>query len=532
MRRRRALVYARREVGEELERRLSEAGYATRAALPTAFSQASDIEDFAPDLALFEVGAAESEAVTLARRLRAEPSTYALPIVFLFHRDERTLRNAALTLGADDYFALETPAAVMQARLDALFWRAEVGRRAATIVGEQHAEIDNFLLLLDTVRADAEANVEGTLALILAEPQQASSPRSERERLLQEVHGFLKLNLRRIDTVAFYGPTMLLAYLPRTTSAAGVSTLRRLGEEFLERHRAGEILGGLASFPADGKDVEELVGKAEEAVAEARQATGGAARVLAYRPDAKHASEPKHASEAKNAAETKHAAEAKNILEAKNAAETGARVVPRRAIVEAPTAEAKLPSQRASEAKLPSQRASEAKHVVRESKSFDALHAPASTGLHGDGSALARAATEAAARELERRARGEVMPRRLLLTVSDPARMAQVNLLIRAAGYEVRAAFDGQQALNLLRIERPDLLLLDYDLHGLDGMETLRRLRRQSGGRLKLPVVLLVPAGRGEVRGEALNEGVRGIVELPFDPAKLLDVVRTAGLAE
>ena len=57
------------------------------------------------------------------------------------------------------------------------------------------------------------------------------------------------------------------------------------------------------------------------------------------------------------------------------------------------------------------------------------------------------------------------MPRRLLLTVSDAARMAQLNSLIRSAGYEARAAFDGQQALDLLRIERPDLLLLDYELH-------------------------------------------------------------------
>src|ERR671938_533970 len=87
---------------------------------------------------------------------------------------------------------------------------------------------------------------------------------------------------------------------------------------------------------------------------------------------------------------------------------------------------------------------------------------------------------------------GALMPLRLLLTVSDAARMAQINLLLRAAGYEARAAFDGQQALDLLRIERPDLLLLDYDLQGMDGLETLRLLRKQGGGRLNLPVVMLL----------------------------------------
>ena len=104
-----------------------------------------------------------------------------------------------------------------------------------------------------------------------------------------------------------------------------------------------------------------------------------------------------------------------------------------------------------------------------------------------------RLASEAAAHERERRARGAIMPRRLLLTVSNAARMTQLNSLVRAAGYEARAAFDGQQALELLRIERPDLLLLDYELHGINGVETLRRLRQQSGGRVTLPVVMLLP---------------------------------------
>jgi CheY-like chemotaxis protein len=147
---------------------------------------------------------------------------------------------------------------------------------------------------------------------------------------------------------------------------------------------------------------------------------------------------------------------------------------------------------------------------------------------------LAHDALAAAARERERRARGTVMPRRLLLAVSDAARMAQTNLLLRSAGYEVRAAFDAHQALDLLRIDRPDLLVLDFDLHGLDGLETLRRLGQQQGGRRALPVVLLLPAGppREGVRAEARQLGARGFVELPYEPAALLDAVRTTRARE
>ena len=144
----------------------------------------------------------------------------------------------------------------------------------------------------------------------------------------------------------------------------------------------------------------------------------------------------------------------------------------------------------------------------------------------------ARAFAQAAAMELERRASGAVMPRRLLLTISDSARMAQVNSLIRSAGYEARAAFDGQQALHLLRIERPDLLLLDYNLQGIDGLETIRRLRQQSGGRLSLPVVMLIPSGNEQARREALELGAHSVLVTPYDPADLLKSVRVAGSVE
>ena len=124
------------------------------------------------------------------------------------------------------------------------------------------------------------------------------------------------------------------------------------------------------------------------------------------------------------------------------------------------------------------------------------------------------------------------MPRRLLLTVSDAKRMAQINSLVRAAGYEARAAFDGQQALDLLRIERPDLLLLDYELDGINGLETLRRLGKQSGGRVTLPVVMLLPVEIEGARREAIELGAHSVVTTPYDPTDLLDSVRMAGHVE
>jgi DNA-binding response OmpR family regulator len=113
-----------------------------------------------------------------------------------------------------------------------------------------------------------------------------------------------------------------------------------------------------------------------------------------------------------------------------------------------------------------------------------------------------------------------------MLVVSESARMAQVNLLLRSEGFEVRAAFDGQHALNLLRIDRPDLLLVDYELQGMDGAEMLRRLAKQSGAGPVPPALVLVPAGREDLRREALEAGARRTVDSPCDPVELLDVLR------
>ncbi len=113
-----------------------------------------------------------------------------------------------------------------------------------------------------------------------------------------------------------------------------------------------------------------------------------------------------------------------------------------------------------------------------------------------------------------------------MLVVSDAERMAQVNLLMRSAAYEVRAAFDGQHALNLLRIDRPDALVVDYDLPSIDGVEMLRRLAKQSRAGGGPPALLLLPSGREDLRAEALAAGARGVIGMPYDAVELLERLR------
>lgn len=508
---RRALIIADTEAAAQLSQTLSESGYET---LRTTYGAAlRSIGLFAPDVCLMvlEPGPVglENEGIALARRLRTEPATYALPLVLLWGENEQAARHSALNIGADDYFNLATSPVELLARLEALFWRVEAGRRAASAVGDQRLEIDNFMLMLDSVREETRAGSNGTLALIygVAREGDDSFDREARDRLLAEAHGFLKLYLRRIDAVAFYGPTTLLVYLPRTESSAAAEALTKLRTQFMSGRTDGEIVIGLASFPADGTDVEGLIEKAEQAVSIARMGTKTAGRVVVY-----------------NAQQVTDALSSV----ATSTVTTQPKPEPPR-VKETATAEHKPSIASPPVATRPSPPAS--REPTRASAA-GASRVSSGNGAKMSPAEAARLANEAAARERERRAQGAVMPRRLLLTVSDAARMAQLNSLIRSAGYEARAAFDGQQALDLLRIERPDLLLLDYELTGINGVEMLRRLRKQNGGRLTLPVVLLLPGDHESAGREALELGARRVVPTPYDPADLLASVRLAGSAE
>ena len=377
-------------------------------------------------LLVFGERGGEGRLVALARSLRSDPSSFGMPVVLLFREDTRALRSAAQHLGADDYFSRDASAEELEARLASLCWRAEAGRRGAPSVADQRSEIDNFLFLLDAVGADARRGATGSLALVEADGD-----------ALAQAHGFLKLNLRRLDAVAFYGPATLLVYLPGADSAVARATLARLREEFAGAYAGGALRVGVSSFPAHGTEVERLVEQAEAALGEARGANP-AARVVVY-----------------------------------GMAETGAAA--------GADAERRV-----------------TKVFVNEPQSVPAKTPTGAPKVGG-------------------------RTRRVMLVVSDSARMAQVNLLLRSAAYEVRAAFDGQHALNLLRIDRPDALVVDYELREMDGVEMLRRFHKQSRAWHAPPALLLAPAGREDLRAEALGAGARGVIELPYDAVELID---------
>jgi DNA-binding response OmpR family regulator len=95
-----------------------------------------------------------------------------------------------------------------------------------------------------------------------------------------------------------------------------------------------------------------------------------------------------------------------------------------------------------------------------------------------------------------------------------------VNLELE--GYDVVSASDGMQALEAVAKEKPDLIVCDVMMPGMDGVEVVRRLRADN---VTLPVVMLsAKAMRSDMRA-GLEAGANEYVTKPFDPTELIDVV-------
>lgn len=100
-----------------------------------------------------------------------------------------------------------------------------------------------------------------------------------------------------------------------------------------------------------------------------------------------------------------------------------------------------------------------------------------------------------------------------------------MRVTLIASGYEVLDARTGEEALERLRDARPDLVLLDMNLPGMDGLETCREIRRAA----TVPIIILSVRNSGKDKVKALDAGPDDYVTKPFAMEELLARIR-AGL--
>ena len=114
----------------------------------------------------------------------------------------------------------------------------------------------------------------------------------------------------------------------------------------------------------------------------------------------------------------------------------------------------------------------------------------------------------------------------LILVVEDETPLVtMLRYNLEKEGYRVAAAADGQEALLLLAEERPDLVLLDWMLPSVSGLELCRQIRRRREWR-DLPVVMLTARAEEADRVRGLETGADDYVTKPFSRAELMARIR------
>ncbi len=107
----------------------------------------------------------------------------------------------------------------------------------------------------------------------------------------------------------------------------------------------------------------------------------------------------------------------------------------------------------------------------------------------------------------------------VLIVDDDPKLLNMLRRTLRYEGFRVLSATNGNEALAELRARRPDVVILDWFMPGLDGLSVLQRMRAQGD---KTLVLMLTARDEVERRVEGLDSGADDYLVKPFAPAELL----------
>jgi len=116
--------------------------------------------------------------------------------------------------------------------------------------------------------------------------------------------------------------------------------------------------------------------------------------------------------------------------------------------------------------------------------------------------------------------------KKILLVEDNPVNRRLAEFLLRSQGYQVRAATNAQEAFDTIKAERPDLILMDVQLPGMDGLEATRKLKAEPNTR-DIPVVAVTSYAMKGDREKALAAGCSGYITKPIDKDTFVREVAT-----
>src|SRR5690606_22209680 len=115
-------------------------------------------------------------------------------------------------------------------------------------------------------------------------------------------------------------------------------------------------------------------------------------------------------------------------------------------------------------------------------------------------------------------------PRKILVADDESHILHVVSLKLRNAGYDVVTARDGQEAFDLANSEKPDLLITDYHMPHLSGLELCHRLKAQAGT-ADIKAIMLTARGYHLEPSDTERSGILQMISKPFSPRHLLTTV-------
>ena len=118
---------------------------------------------------------------------------------------------------------------------------------------------------------------------------------------------------------------------------------------------------------------------------------------------------------------------------------------------------------------------------------------------------------------------GSVMKSRVLVIDDEAAIRDSLRMILEYEDYQFVGAASGQEALDVVRRERPDIVLLDIKMPGMDGMEVLRKLRALDEG---LPVVMISGHGNTATAVEAIRSGAIDFLDKPLSSERVIVTLR------
>lgn len=117
------------------------------------------------------------------------------------------------------------------------------------------------------------------------------------------------------------------------------------------------------------------------------------------------------------------------------------------------------------------------------------------------------------------------MGRKILVTEDSPTILEILKSVLAEEGYEVIAAADGQQALDLARTEKPDLIILDLMLPKIDGYKVCRMLKFDE--RFKnIPIIMLTARAKESDEQLGREVGADAYIKKPFQPEVVVDEIK------